>query len=208
MHIGIFMGHVGTAFSAGSVFVDTNYCDTPATPNNLNPCPPRVSVNPWVLDVILVTLVVQVIVIVYAISKWFKKPSGLSADPTTIAGVAVVMGHPAIERQFAGFPTEMTQAQLKERLKDHTFKLGTYVNAAGVAKYGIMPGDEEDEDRTAAKKERNPNGIMAFFASIGAFLTTVKDSLSSLRGRQNNRYWFDCIFLMFLLALLGSPSRL
>ena len=197
--IGIFMGQVGTAFSAGSIYVDTNYCNATGTANDLNPCLPRIAVTPWVLDVILVSLIVQVLVIVYAISKWFKKPGGLSADPTTIAGVAVVMGHPEIERQFSSFPGEMTQAELKERLKDTTFKLGTFMTEAGVAKYGIMPGDEEDEK----KKERNPNGIMAFFSGIGGLLTKAKEGLAFARGKNSNGFYFDCIFLMGLLAMLG-----
>ncbi len=200
-HIGIFMGYVGSAFAAGATSIDTNYCGVAATPNNLNPCSPRVVVNQWVLDVILVSLVVQVVVIIYSIGKWSKKPSGMRADPTTIAGVAVVMGHPAVERQFSGFPGDITEAQLKERLKDHEFKLGTYVTEAGVTKYGIMPADEEDAEGRR-KKKGDRNAVMAFFVGIGAGLTSVKDRLSFLKGRRG-RLYFDCVFLMFLLALLG-----
>ncbi|KAH8893832.1 hypothetical protein GQ53DRAFT_805291 [Thozetella sp. PMI_491] len=202
VHLGALAAHVGSALSAGAAFVDTSYCGIPATPANLNPCAPRVAVNPWVLDVLLVVLAIQVIIIVHAAAKWFKKPSGLSADPTTIAGVAVVMGHPAIERQFAGFPGDITEAQLKERLKDHEFKLGTYTTEAGLLRYGIMPADEEDAEGRR-RKVRDPNGPLACLASVGACFTSVKDSMSFLRGRQNNRFYFDLVFLAFLLALLG-----
>src|SRR3569833_3181437 len=94
-----------------------------------NPCAPRLSANPWVLDIVLTTLVAQAIVVVYAAASWFKKPGGLVGDPTTIAGVAAVMGHPEVDALFAGMPGEMNRAELRQRLRGRRFRLGTYMLA-------------------------------------------------------------------------------
>ncbi|KAK3934678.1 hypothetical protein QBC46DRAFT_347381 [Diplogelasinospora grovesii] len=186
-HIGMYAAQIGTAFSAGATFVDTNYCSSAPTANDLNPCSPRLSTNPWVLDVILVTLAIQVLVIVYSMSKWFQKPGGLSADPTTIAGVAAVMGHPEIERQFAALPGEMSKKELKEALKDQKFKLGSFTTETGLTKYGIMPVSGSEKEKAKDKKKAG------FFSKLGTRSTTAK----------KQPLYFDLIFAAFLLALLG-----
>ncbi|OIW35669.1 hypothetical protein CONLIGDRAFT_568129, partial [Coniochaeta ligniaria NRRL 30616] len=195
LHIGILSAQIGSAFSAGSFVVDTNYCNTLAAPNDLNPCPPRMSVTPWAIDVVLVCLAIQVIVIVYAMSKWFQKPSGLSADPTTIAGVAAVMGHPEIERQFSAFPGEITQKELKDRIKDQQYKLGVFMTETGLMKYGIMPGEQKEKKSRASffwNKRSSPSG--------------GSDKVAWLRDWKQNRLYSDLIFATFLLALLGITA--
>ncbi|KAB5530373.1 hypothetical protein GE09DRAFT_974530 [Coniochaeta sp. 2T2.1] len=194
-HVGLLTAQIGSAFSAGCLVVDTNYCSAvAATGNNLNPCPPRIAVTPWAMDVVMVCLAVQVVVVVYAISKWFQKPSGLSADPTIIVGVAAVMGHPEIEREFAGFPGEMTDAELKERIKDRRFRLGMFMTEAGRMKFGIMPaGLVEAKSRGLFGKKKKARGGSG-------------KKVGWLRDWKQNRLYTDLIFATFLLALLGLTA--
>ncbi|KAB5581037.1 hypothetical protein GE09DRAFT_1051494 [Coniochaeta sp. 2T2.1] len=194
-HIGLLTAQIGSAFSAGCLVVDTNYCSTlPAAVNNLNPCAPRIAVTPWAIDVVLVCLAVQVVVVVYAMNKWFQKPSGLSADPTTIAGVAAVMGHPEIEREFAGFPGEMSDAELKERIKERRFRLGMFMTEPGRMKFGIMPaGLVEAKSRGWFGKKKKK--------AIGG-----NGKIGWLRDWKQNRLYTDLIFATFLLALLGLTA--
>lgn len=196
LHLGLISAHIGSAFSAGSLVIDTNYCNIVAVPNDLNPCPPRMSVTPWAIDVVLVCLAVQVIVIIYAMSKWFQRPSGLSADPTTIAGVAAVMGHPEIERQFSAIPGEMTQKELKDRIKDQQYKLGVFTTESGLMKYGIVPGAQK-EKRARARYFRGRETSH----SAGAL-----DRVTWLRDWKQHRLYSDLIFATFLLALLGLTA--
>lgn len=196
LHLGLISAHIGSAFSAGSLVVDTNYCNMVAAPNDLNPCPPRMSVTPWAIDVVLVCLAVQVIVIVYAMSKWFQKPSGLSADPTTIAGVAAVMGHPEIERQFSAFPGEMSQKEVQDRIKDQQYKLGVFTTETGLTKYGIMPGGQKKKTSRARY----------FRAKDTSHSAGALDRVSWLRDWKQHRLYSDLIFATFLLALLGLTA--
>ncbi|KAK4171675.1 hypothetical protein QBC36DRAFT_339512 [Triangularia setosa] len=191
---GLFVAQIGTIFVAGGTYVDTNYCNDLASPNNLNPCPPKISGNPWVLDIIITVLVIQAGVVVYTISKWFQKPGRLSADPTTIAGVTAVMGHPEIEGQFSSFGGEITQQELLHALKGQEFKLGTFTTEDGIAKYGIMPVTLYE------RKDRNKRGWWA----------RTRDSVRSgfnkamfLRNWKLNRLILDVVFGLLLLALLG-----
>ncbi len=191
--LGAVVANIGSAFAVGATFVDTTWCVNPADAANLvNPCAPRVSTTLWIIDVVLVTLVIQVIVIVYAVAKWFKRPSGVSGDPTTIAGVTAVMGHPEIEALFAGMPGDISKKELKERLRGRRFRLGTYNMADGVTKYGLMPADGELEGKKESFMERFKGGL----GNIG-------DRLSLSSSWQNNRAYIDLVFALIVLALLG-----
>ncbi len=193
IRIAIISAHIGTAFSAGLTFFDTGYCSS----NQLNVigiCPPRLSVNPPIVDVVIVTLVIQVLTIIYVISQWWKKPGGFSADPTSVAGIAAFMGHPEIEQEFVQIPTEITYAGLKKRLKGKKFRLGQFTTERGIVKYGIMPVD--DEGTHPGKKD----GV---FSKIKNGWSNFSRKFTFLHNWKRNRDVFDIVFVMFLIALLG-----
>jgi len=192
IQIAIITAQIGTAFSAGLTFFDTGYCN-PAQTTTVGICPPKLSINPWVSDVIIVTLVVQVLTILYVISQWWKKPGGFSADPTSIAGIAAFMGHPEIEQEFVQIPTEINYAGLKRRLKGKKFRLGQFATERGIVKYGIMPVDDEENN---SSKE-------GFFDKLKAPFLSVKSRIPWLQSWKKNRYMFDVLFVMLLIALLG-----
>ncbi|KAK3366766.1 hypothetical protein B0T24DRAFT_709096, partial [Lasiosphaeria ovina] len=186
---------LGSAFAGGASFVDTTYCQSgPGSGGDLNPCVPRVSVNRWVLDVLVVVCVVQLGALAGAVAKWFQKPGGLAADPTTIAGVAVVMGHPEVERLFAALPGDASHQELKAALRGRRFRLGAFVTEAGVEKYGIMPVPEEELPK---KKKGGP------WVSVGERLAGVRERLALFESWQHSRLFVDMLFAALLLALLG-----
>jgi hypothetical protein len=193
IRIAIISAHIGTAFSTGLTFFDTGYC-SPAQTNLDGVCPPRLSVNPAIVDVVLVTLVIQVLTIIYVISQWWKKPGGFSADPTSIAGIAAFMGHPEIEQEFVQIPTEINYAGLKRRLKGKKFRLGQFATERGIVKYGIMPVEDEEAD---------PRKNDGFRAKIRDWWANFQSKFAFLQNWKRNRHVFDIVFVMFLIALLG-----
>ncbi|KAH8589779.1 hypothetical protein B0O99DRAFT_692172 [Bisporella sp. PMI_857] len=184
--------HIGTGFSAGATFFDTSYCN-PGQTSDIKICPPRLSVNPWVIDVIIVVLIVQALTIVFVITQWWKKPSGFSADPTSIAGIAAFMGHPEVEQEFVLLPTEITTAGLKRRLRGKKFRLGQFATERGDVKYGIMPADDENE----------PAGKDGFFDKLKDWWAKLQGKYTFLHNWKKNRLLFDAFFVALLLALLG-----
>jgi hypothetical protein len=192
IQIAIFSAHIGTAFSAGITFFDTGYCN-PAQTTDPKICPPKLSINTWVVDIVLVTLVIQVVTIIYVISQWWKKPGGFSADPTSIAGIAAFMGHPEIEQEFVHLPAEISYAGLKRRLKGKKFRLGQFATERGMIKYGIMPVEEEPEN----KKEEG------FFSKLKESFSNLGNKFTFLQNWKKNRFLFDILFVMLLVALLG-----
>jgi hypothetical protein len=193
VNIASIIAQLGSGFSIGATFVDSSYCDTPSQTDTVSSCPPRLSANPWVMDVILVILIIQVIIILFVMSRWWKSPGGLSADPTSIAGVAVIMGHPEIEEEFGRFPAEMNTKELSQRLRGKKFKLGTFVTDRGTVKYGIMPADKDKD-----KKKKD-----GFLTKLGNWWWKFRNSLFPLNNWRDNRLYFDAVFVTFLLALLG-----
>lgn len=192
IQIAIISAHIGTAFSSGITFFDTGYCN-PGQTDPTNICPPKLSVVTWVVDIVLVTLVVQVLTIIYVISQWWKKPGGFSADPTSIAGIAAFMGHPEIEQEFVQLDAEINYAGLKRRLRGKKFRLGQFATERGIVKYGIMPVDDEVE----------PQEKEGFKAKLGNWWSGVQSKFTFLHNWKKNKFLFDMVFAMLLVALLG-----
>jgi hypothetical protein len=192
VEIAIISAHIGTGFSAGATFFDTSYCN-PVQTNPTQICPPKLSVNPTIVNVVITTLVVQVLAILFMMHQWWKKPGGFSADPTSIAGIAAFMGHPEVEQEFIQLPTEINYQGLKRRLRDKKFRLGQFATERGIVKYGIMPADDESEP---TKKD-------GFFTKLGNWWLKFQSRFTFLHNWKKNRFLFDILFVMLLLALLG-----
>lgn len=147
------------------------------------------------MNVIIATLAIQAKFIAYLISQWWRKPAHLSVDPTSIAGVAVVMGHPKIEADFQSIPADMSASELRRRMGGERYKLGTFMTAMGTIKFGIMPVEpvsQAGESRCPGRCERIKERI--------PFISAWRNLVDNWR---NNRLYFDALFLMFSLALLG-----
>jgi hypothetical protein len=192
IQIAIISAQIGTGFSAGATFFDTSYCN-PVQTNPAQICPPKLSVNPAVVDIIITTLVVQVLTILYMIQQWWKKPGGFSADPTSIAGIAAFMGHPEVEQEFIQLPTEINSQGLKRRFKGKKFRLGQFATERGIVKYGIMPADDENKPK---KKD-------GFFTKLSIGWLKFQSRFTFLHNWKKNRFLFDALFVLLLLGLLG-----
>lgn len=144
------------------------------------------------INVVVITLIVQAVLILVMLAQWWKKPNSVSADPTCIAGVAVVMGHPRIEEEFSNVPADLTVAELGRRLKGQKYKLGNFQTGSGIVKFGIMPVPAEE----MAKEKEKKDGL---FSKLGG----LKERIPFINNWRNNRFYFDTLFAMLLLALLG-----
>lgn len=153
------------------------------------------------MDIIIVALVIQASTILLMIGSWWKKPSTIKADPTSIVGVAVVMGHPLVEEEFSSFPAEMTSAQMAKRLRGRKFKLGDFVTANGVTKFGIMPVNPGvgaiDHSRDIVEQKET------IFTKLGNMTLVLSSCFPFLNNWRNNRFYFDSMFALLLLGLLA-----
>jgi hypothetical protein len=192
LNLALITAEIGSAFTAGVTFLDTGYCDDP------NGCTPRLSSISWVVDVVITAVVIQIITIVVQACQWWKKPSAISCDPTNIIGVAVVMGHPQIEEEFSSLPSELTALELKARLKGHKYKLGLFQTERGIVKYGIMPAEE-----SVPFQEMDTRRKEGIYTKLGNRWMKFQSRFKFLNNWRKTWVYFDSIFVMFLLALLG-----
>ncbi|KAF9872068.1 hypothetical protein CkaCkLH20_10405 [Colletotrichum karsti] len=185
----LFLVDFGSAVAVEAVTPDAWWCGIPATSTDLTPCPPRLSRNPWAMNTLTAGLALISVALAYAIGLWFKTPSRINVDATTISGVAAVMGHPQIESDFGMIPKDMTQTELALYLKDKKFNLGTFPSRNG-EKYGLVP---------AAVSADSP-GLMHRLESTAV---ERKASLTLDTPWTHIRFLTDLIFVVFHLALLG-----
>jgi hypothetical protein len=189
-----------TPFAAESIFFDTNWgCPNPNPATPENPCwPPRMSINTWVVRLIQGLLGIVAVSALIATYKWSKKPSGCSAEPTSIASVASVMGHPQVGRDFQMLNPETTSKELKAYLKDKHYKLDHYTAPNGAERYGLVPVSEHEA------------GQEDLMRSVDDEPTRDIETPSSTNSRfgfvsvwKNVSTYIDGIFILFLIGILA-----
>ncbi|KAJ2901772.1 uncharacterized protein MKZ38_001392 [Zalerion maritima] len=221
--VGSIIATIGVSFVPGITYVDTTWClpeaeredaggnlgDTPQR------CDPRVTANPHVMDVCLVALGLNAVVLAAAAAKWFKKPSNITADPTTIAGVASVMGHPEVDREFGSYPADMSGKALAVALRGKRFKLGEWHpqsqgmvggGDAQTMRWGIVPITKAEQLRL--KQKASP--VDTVKGMLEAWKGTKKVKNKSGSGKnQDGEAWLqagmyvDMGMLVLVAALLG-----
>ncbi|OCL13147.1 hypothetical protein AOQ84DRAFT_226305 [Glonium stellatum] len=196
-----------TPIASETIWFDTNYqCSNPDLNNPSNPCwPPRMSVNSPIVRVLQTLLTLVAVVTLAIIVLWFRKPSGCSGDPTSIAAVAQLMGHPEVVRDFQNLDAEMTEKELEVFLKDKRYKLDMYQTATGAQRYGIVP---------APLDGRPTQEVLQIPHDIDSSPRVIRNILA---GWKSLATYADAIFVFFLLGLLsivaayvkgGANSRL
>jgi hypothetical protein len=180
------------------LFFDTNYgCSNPNTSDKMNPCwPAKVSTNMPIIRSIEVLLGIVAVLAAVAAAKSFKKPSGVTADPTSIAAVASVMSHPQVLKDFAMLSGEATEKDLKSFLETKKYKLGTYVTENGTERYGIIPVETGDSS-APLDLAWSPNGEQT--TPIGSETNSKWSFLSMWKSVS---MYIDGIFLLFIIAVL------
>jgi len=198
IYIATLFADFGSSVATQTVYLDTNYCADPTFNNSVNPCfPPRLSIDRWALDVITATLTVVAVSLVYVIALWAKQPKNISAETTSIAGVATLMGHPQVETDFATIPSEMSQTELARFLKDKKYALGTFNLDGGTEKFGIVPIVGAVLNKNGRPK-RKP-----FFQRFEGDVVERKAGASRFGDWKKSRFYFDIASALFLLTLLG-----
>ncbi|GKT48981.1 uncharacterized protein ColSpa_09162 [Colletotrichum spaethianum] len=180
---------IASAFSAEAFTADASWCSEQPSQDADLPCRPRISVNRWAVNVVISGLAAVAVSLIFIIGLWYKTPSRITVDTTSISGVARVVGHPEVERAFTTIPVDMTNAQLAAYLKDKRFALGTFQAESG-EKYGLVPV-EEAEDRPRS-----------FFQRTEIWAVQKKASFKTSSWTQT-RFKVDVLFGVFHLALLG-----
>jgi len=156
------------------------------------------SVNVWVVRVLQVLLALVAITIVVLIALWFKKPSGSTGDPTSIAAVAMLMGHPEVERDFMEFDAEMSLKQLKESLQNKKYQLSTYQTPANTERYGIVPVPLD------ADHAPNADPVLPRSGLPSAATSRMRMSFNFATNWKNFQMGSDIIFTLYLFGILGA----
>ncbi|KAK1969112.1 hypothetical protein LY78DRAFT_667831 [Colletotrichum sublineola] len=181
---------IASAFSVEAFATDTTWCSEQSLQDINVPCRPRISVNRWAVNVVISGLAGVAVSLLFIISLWYKTPSRIAVDTTTISGVARVVGHPEVEREFTEIPANMTHTQLAVHLKDKRFALGTFQTANGEEKYGLVPVEQAE------------NQPRSFFQRLEVSAVQAKASLPATSW-ERRRFHVDVLFVTFHLALLG-----
>jgi hypothetical protein len=189
-----------TPFAAESIFFDSNYdCPNPDYSNPVNPCwPPRMSINPSMVRLLQGLAGIVGVTSLIAAYKSMKKPSGVTADPTTIASVAALMGHPDIARDFQHLDSEATTKEAIAWLKKKRYRLDNYYDLNGAQRYGLVPvkaeGAEGAEEEPAPELD-NARDLASSSSNNSKFLPyLVWKAIAT---------YIDGIFLLFVVAVLG-----
>jgi hypothetical protein len=180
-------------FASESLVFNTNYgCDNPDPNNPTNPCwPPKISANTWAIRLIQSFLSLNVVIAVLLLAFWFKKPRGGSIDPTSIAAITAIAGHPEVTQDFS-VPAETTSKQLKKTLKDKQYTLGEYQTGAGITRYGLIPLPTQDG---------NPNQSRSKEQGIDSKSSWGISALS--KDWKNSATYIDIVFIAYCLLLLA-----
>lgn len=181
------------------LYLDTNYkCDKPDYNNLVNPCwPPKVSINEWPLRLAQGLLGLVAIATAMAAIRNYRKPSGLTADPTSIAATASVMGHPKVTQDFLALGPEASKRQLKEMLKDKQYKLDTYIAPSGAERYGLVPVVKDGQ------KPEEPNLRSLENGQQPDQVSTRSDKFTLLIVWKAMSTYIDGLFLLFVIGVLA-----
>ena len=188
-----------TPFAAESIFFDSNYdCPKPDYSNPVNPCwPPRMSINPAMVRLLQGLMGIVGVTSLISAYKSMKKPSGVTADPTTIASVAALMGHPDIARDFQHLDSEATTKEAIAWLKKKRYRLDNYYDINGAQRYGLVPVKKEGEadEEPPAEEPGSERDLASRSSNNSKFLPyMVWKAVAS---------YIDGIFLLFVVAVLG-----
>jgi hypothetical protein len=177
------------ALSTEAIFLDTNYqCSNPNLTSN-NPCwPPKLSVDPVVLRWLQGLLAYVAVMTLGLMIMLLRSKTGLSSDPSSIAGVAALVHHPRVLEDFRSFHDEAQLKEIRARLGDRRYKLDDYRREDGTWRYGIVPVDAPINYDWSDKQ----------YAAEHTGLSNVA------RRRRNFDAFFDTMFLLFLLGVQGT----
>jgi len=171
--------------SSELLFLNTNYTGCPfPQPNPTNPCwPPRLSINPVLSRIVQGLLTYIAIMTLSLLFMTFRLRTGIYSDPSSIASITALVHHPDVIEDFRTLSEDASIKNINQLLGDRLYKLGEYQRQDGTCRYGLVP-------------------------AVPAFQNFVRDGpppaqKSSKSRRKFLDMFFDILFLLVLLALLG-----
>jgi hypothetical protein len=183
--------------ASDGISLDTNYgCPNPDLSNPNNPCwPPKITGNPVVIRLLQGFLSIVAVVSCILIGFWFKKPHGSSNDPTSIAAIAAVAGHPQVVADFS-CSADTTLKELREKIKGKKYKLSQWTPPDQSVRHGLVPVPEDGDEKAHSFTSR----------ARGAY-ATVKQSLqvSSMDWKDASMYR-DAVFLLYVIAIAAITA--
>ncbi|KAI5363290.1 hypothetical protein Slin15195_G106740 [Septoria linicola] len=192
------------ALASEAVWVDTNWgCSNPkvGTPN---PCPPRMTASTLVIRALQGMLGFAAIILLVIIFV-LRMGTGLEGDPSSIAAVASLMGHPAVSADMDEMPagTGTTFNMMKQELAGKKYKLSEWSSPTGQLHHGIVPGGALDDDliRVPAYQAYQPPSssskpATATYQPVNPRSSACEDDMAPYR-----RDWMD---YMLLLLVVGA----
>lgn len=188
------------AFASEAIFVDTNWsCPDPRV-GRPNPCPPRTTAAVSVvrlLQCLLAFIAVVLIVLFFAL----RRKTGLEEDPSSIAAVARLMGHPSFEHDLRNMPsgTGTTISMMKQEMGRNRYRLEAWFE-----QYGIVPAVIADntERGTAQLAHQSTvvdwSGTSAMYRPVDPRSSSHKDDDGPHRWRRN-----DYVLLFMVAGVFG-----
>ncbi|KAF2166490.1 hypothetical protein M409DRAFT_54831 [Zasmidium cellare ATCC 36951] len=186
------------ALASEAIWVDTTWdCSNPNVGSN-NPCPARMTVSVIVARVLQVLLALCALLVLLVIFDLRSRPTGLRSCPASIAGVACLVRHPSLERDFRGFQTAFREGErfAKEFFAGKRYRLGFWEDRSGVRCYGIRPVSVyEDDIFSQASIQVVPKVDAAEEADVPGSL-----HVPSANGSRASRWGFQEIALMIMIV--------
>jgi hypothetical protein len=180
--------------SAGAITFDTTYCDPNGNQGQaMVPCwPPKMTVNPTIIRLTQTLLSVIAVFSAILIAYWFKRPKSLSSDPTSIAGIASLAGHPEVARDF-NCGLEASNGELKKRIENKRYSLAEYRQDDGAVRYGLVPLKTESSarrtDSIPSERGDNSKKEKTWFGVIP-------------KGWKDKLMYMDGLFLLYMIGML------
>jgi hypothetical protein len=175
-------------FVSAGISFDTDYgCSNPNLANPTNPCwPPKLTANVWVIRLVQSFLSLIALVAITLVALWFKKPRESTNDPTSIAAVAAIAGHPEVVRDFT-CDDNTNESTLKDKLKQKRYTLTEFADGSGERRYGLVPITLEPVNDTIGKSESKSSKLLQVFGTRWSRRAII----------------FDGIFIVYVLGLLA-----
>lgn len=124
-----------------AVFLDTRYdCPDPDRTSK-NPCwPPRISIDPYITRALQGLLGAAALIALGTIVAIARSPfPKLKCDPSSIAGVAVLVHHPVLIHDLRTDHPDGSLNTLKASLPNRAYALQDYQSSTGHWRYGMAP---------------------------------------------------------------------
>lgn len=194
------------AFASEAIFVDTKWsCPDPEV-GVPNPCPPRITASISVVRLLQSLLGFGAIVLLGIIFA-LRSEIGLESDPSSIAAVATLMGHPSLQHDLNSLPSgpESTGAMMKQEMGQRRYRLDTWVDRICEQHRGIVPAFVAYNDPNNENGHRNRHSTAVNWLGTTGNDHSIDPRSSAYNTDAPSHQWRWDDFLL-LLMITGAFS--